>query len=122
MTFVAELIRQIRKGSASGYARAILANLGFLQETGAIGRNDAAGTYEVDVRRMRDAIDSLAGRYLRLQGDGDYAAALAFIPKAMDLTPALRADIERLEARRIPNAIRFRPAIDTRTGANAPTT
>ena len=111
VTYVAELIRQIRKGSASGYARANLANLGFLRETGAIGRNDAAGTYEVDVRRMRDAIDSLAGRYLRLQGEGDYAAALAFIPKAMDLTPALRADLERLEARSIPNAIRFRPAI-----------
>ena len=90
VTYVAELIRQIRKGSASGYARANLTNLGFLQETDAIGRDDAAGTYDVDARRMRDAIDSLAGRYLRLQGDGDYAAALSFIPKAIDLTPALR--------------------------------
>ena len=113
VTYTAELIRQIRKGSASGYARANLANLSFLRETGAIGRDNAAGTHAVDVRRMRDAIDALAGRYLRLQGDGDYAAALAFIPKAMDLTPALRADLERLAARSIPNAIRFRPAIDT---------
>ena len=121
VTYMAELIRQIRKGSASDYARANLANFGFLQETGAIGRDNAAGTYEVHVLRMREAIDSLAGRYLRLQGDGDYAAALAFIPKAMDLTPALRTDLDRLTAMDIPDAIRFRPAIDTMTGANRPT-
>jgi hypothetical protein len=89
VTYVAELVRQIRKGSASGYARANLANLSFLQEAGAIGR--------------------------------DYAAALAFIPKAMDLTPALTTDLERLAAKSIPNAIRFRPAIDKETGANTPT-
>ena len=51
VTYMAELIRQIRKGSASGYARANLANLGFLHEAGAIVRDDAAGTYAVDVRK-----------------------------------------------------------------------
>ncbi len=114
VTYTAELIRQIRKGSASGYARANLANLDFLLRAGAIRRDDVAGTYSIDVPLMRDAIDSLAGRYLRLQGDGDYAAALAFIPRAMDLTPALQADLDRLAARDIPNAIRFRPAIETK--------
>ena len=98
VTYVAELIRQIRKGSASGYARANLANLGFFAEAGAIRRDDAAATYEVDVRRMRDAIDSLAGRYLRLQGDGDYAAALTFIPKEIGLSPTLKVDLDRLAA------------------------
>ena len=115
VTYAAELIRQIRKGSASGYARANLANLDVLLGAGAIRRDDAAGTYEVDVRRMREAIDALAGRYLRLQGDGDYAGAQAFIPKAFDLTPALQADLDRLAAMGIPNAIRFRPAIETTT-------
>ena len=121
VTYMAELIRQIRKGSASGYARANLANLGFLHETGAIVRDNAEGTYAVDAGRMRGAIDSMAGRYLRLQGDGDYAAALRFIPKVMDLTPEVRADLDRLAANSIPNAIRFRPAIEMRTGGNGPT-
>ena len=61
VTYVAELIRQIRKGSASGYARANLTNLGFLQETDAIRRDDAAGTYDVDARRMRDAMTRWPG-------------------------------------------------------------
>jgi Peptidase family M49 len=121
VTYMAELIRQIRKGSASGYARANLANLEFLLGAGAIKRDDAARTYEVDVRQMRTAIDALAGRYLRLQGDGDYTAALAFIPKAMDLTPTLQADLDRLAAMNIPTAVRFRPAIETQTPANART-
>ena len=121
VTYAAELIRQIRKGSASGYARANLANLDVLLGAGALRRDDDAGTYEVDVRRMREAIDALAGRYLRLQGDGDYAGAQAFIPNAIDLTPALQADLDRLAAMSIPNAVRFRPAIETKALANAPT-
>ncbi len=121
ITYVAELIRQIRKGSASGYARANLANLQFLQGADAIKRDDAPGTYVVDAQRMREAIDALAGTYLRLQGDGDYRGAQAFIPKAMDLTVALQADLDRLAAMSIPTAIRFRPAVDTVTGASEPT-
>jgi hypothetical protein len=117
VTFVAELIRQTRKGSASAYARANLADLGFLQEAGAFRRDQAGGTYEVDVPLMREALDSLAEKYLRLQGDGDYAAAAAFIPKTMDIKPALQADLDRLAAANIPNAIRFRPAMDTMSDA-----
>jgi hypothetical protein len=60
---------------------------------------------------MRMAIDSLAERYLRLQGDGDYDASLAFVPKEMSLTPLLQGDLDRLEAARIPKAVRFLPAI-----------
>lgn len=114
--FAARLIRQIRYGPASGYARASLASLEVLLAAGAIRRDDTSGTYSVNGPLMRDAIDSLAGRYLRLQGDGDHASALAFIPMAMDLTPALRADLERLDAMGIPNAIRNWPAIDRHTG------
>jgi len=56
-----------------------------------------------------------------MQGDGDHDAALAFIPKAMDLTPALQADLDRLASMVIPNAIRFRPAIESETLANTST-
>jgi hypothetical protein len=112
VTFVADLIRQIRTGSASDEARASLANLGFLLEAGAISRDPGAGTYRVDVPTMRRAIDSLAEKYLRLQGDGDYEGAIAFIPKEIALGMTLKADLDRLAAANIPRALRFRPATD----------
>ncbi len=104
------MIRQIRRGSAPDEARASLANLGFLLEAGAISRDPGAGTYRVDVPTMRRAIDSLAEKYLRLQGDGDYEGAIAFIPKEIELSPMLKADLDRLAAANIPKAVRFRPA------------
>jgi hypothetical protein len=104
------MLRQIRKGSASEYARAGLANLAFFLEAGAVSRDPATGTYRVDVATMRGAIDSLAERYLRLQGDGDYADALAFIPKEIGLTPTLKIDLDRLAQANIPTGVRFMPA------------
>ena len=109
-TFVAEMLKQMRKGSASEYARAGLANLSFLLESGAVNRDPDTGTYRVDVAVMRGAIDSLAERYLRVQGDGDYRGALAFIPKEMELNPTLTDDLDRLAAANIPMGIRFVPA------------
>jgi hypothetical protein len=112
LTFVAEMLKQIRRGSASEYARAGLANLSFLLESGAVNRDRATGTFGVDVAVMRGAIDSLAERYLRLQGDGDYHGALTFIPKEMELGPTLTVDVDRLAAAKIPMGIRFVPATD----------
>jgi hypothetical protein len=111
-TFTAEMLRQMRKGSASEYARAGLANLGFLSEAGAIDRDHASGTYRVNVPAMRQAIDSLAEKYLRMQGDGDYDASIAFVPTEMAIGPILQGDLDRLEAANIPKGVRFLPAID----------
>jgi hypothetical protein len=115
VTFVAEMIRQIRKGSASDYARANLANLDFFLETGAISRDPATGSYRVDISTMRRTVDSLAEKYLRLQGNGDYEGTIAFIPKEVELSPTLKADLQRLEAANIPKSVRFRPATDLLT-------
>ena len=112
VTFVADTIRQLRSGSASVYARAGLANLGFLLERGAISRDPGTGTYRVDVLTMREAIDSLAEQYLHLQGDGDYDGSIAFIPKEFELSATLKIDLDRLAAANIPKAVRFRPATD----------
>jgi hypothetical protein len=109
-TFVVEMLRQIRKGSASEYARAGLANLAFFLEAGAVSRDPATGTYRVDVTTMQGAIDSLAEKYLRLQGDGDYDGALAFIPKEIGLRPTLKVDLDRLAEANIPMGVKFVPA------------
>src|SRR2546428_11344663 len=101
-----KILRQSRKGSASEFARACIANLGFLMDAGGIQRDPATGRYRVHVPAMRTAIESLAERYLHLQGDGDYVGALAFIPKQLEPTASLAADLGRLAAADIPTGIR----------------
>lgn len=112
--FTADMFNLIRRGAGSDHARANLANLRALLEAGAIKRDLRAQRYEVDVPTMRQAVDSLVARYLRLQGDGDYEAALAFIPKEMDLEPGLSADLDRLAAAKIPKGNWFHPAVTNR--------
>ena len=84
-------------------------------EAGAIRRDDAAGTYEVDVRRMREAIDPWQGDTFACRGTATTPARRPSSRRRCDLTPALQADLDRLAAMSIPNAIRFRPAIETTT-------
>jgi len=56
------------------------------------------------------------GKYLRLQGDGDYEGTIAFIPKEIELTPTLQVDLDRLAAANIPKSVRFGPATDLLMG------
>jgi hypothetical protein len=104
----------IRRGASSDHARNNLANLRALMEAGAIRRDPRTERYEVDVPTMRQAVDSLVATYLRFQGDGDYEGSLAFIPKEMDLEPALKADLDRLAAANIPKGNWFHPAVTRR--------
>ena len=120
VTFLAEMLHQIRKGSASAYARANLSDLGFFLERGAVSRDAGRGTYRVDVPTMSAAIDALAEKYLRLQGDGDFEGTVAFVPKEVELNPTLKLDLDRLAAANIPTAVRFRPSVDSLRGVDSP--
>jgi hypothetical protein len=56
---------------------------------------------------MRAAVDTLAGQILRFQGDGDYAAVKEFMATRATLSPTLRADLARLEAKGVPVDVVF---------------
>ena len=73
VTFLASIFRSIRFGAGDAHGRANAAQLSYFAEHGAFTRDSASGRYKVDVARMRVAVDSLASRILRFQGDGDYA-------------------------------------------------
>ena len=56
---------------------------------------------------MREAVDALASRILRFQGDGDYAGVTRFMSEQGKLTPTLQEDLARLGTRGIPVDIVF---------------
>jgi hypothetical protein len=107
-TFLAGMFRSIRFGAASAHGRANVARFNFFAELGAFARDSASGRYRVDHARMRTAIDSLAATILRLQGDGDYDAAVQFTARYGAVSGPLRQDLDRLEALGIPVDIVFR--------------
>jgi hypothetical protein len=112
VTFLAGLFRSVRFGAASAHGRANLAEFGFFREHGAFSRDEATGTYRVDFDRMRAAIDAYSEKVLRIQGDGDYDAAVAFLPKAGEMDEQLARDLAGLAAADIPTDIVFRQGME----------
>ena len=79
--------------------------LNYFKERGAYSRDPKTGTYRIHPERMRPAIESLAERLLRLQGDGDYKGAQVFLARYGQTDEDLQHDIERLEAAKLPLGI-----------------
>jgi hypothetical protein len=112
VTFLAGIIRSVRFGAADAHGRANMVTFSFLASQGAFVRDSASGTYRVDQARMAAAVDSLAGKILRLQGTGDYAGTTAFYDTSATIGPVLQADLDRLRSKGIPVDIIFEQGTD----------
>jgi Peptidase family M49 len=112
VTFLAGIFRSIRFGAASAHGRANAAELSFLGEQGAFTRDSASGRYRVDLPRMRAAVDSMAARILRFQGDGDYEGVTRFMTERATIPPLLQRDLDRLASEGIPVDIVFEQGTD----------
>lgn len=112
VTYLAGLFRSVRFGAADAHGRANMAQFDFFKAAGAFSRDEASGTYRVDAAKMRAAIDAYSEKVLRIQGDGDYAAAIAFLPKAGVMDPQLEADLESLATADIPTDVVFKQGME----------
>jgi hypothetical protein len=115
VTFLAGILRSIRFGAANAHGRANAAELSFLEERGAFTRDSASGRYRVDFRRMRAAVDSMAGVILRYQGDGDYPGVRDFMAARTRIPAPLQGDLDRLATKGIPVDIVFEQGVDLMT-------
>jgi hypothetical protein len=102
VTFLAGIFRSIRFGAASAHGAANLLRFNYFRQAGAFSRDAATGTYRVESEKMQAAADSLSGRILRLQGDGDYEGASRFLDEMGLMGRELEADLRRIAAAGIP--------------------
>lgn len=107
VTFLAGIFRSIRFGASSAHGIANTLRFNFFREAGAFSRDPESGTYRVNFDRMQAAVDALSEKILRLQGDGDYAGAAAFVDAMGGIGKQLQADLDRLEQADIPVDIVF---------------
>jgi len=107
VTFVAGIIRSVRWGASNAHAQANMIEFNYFEDHGAFERDVATGTYHVNADKMKQAVASLAARIIKLQGDGDYAAASKVLATEGTVRPQLQKDLERLTAKSIPADIVF---------------
>jgi hypothetical protein len=113
ITFMAGIFRSIRFGAASAHGKANLIRFNFFLERGAFARNEE-GKYLVDMEKMQAASTELTQVILKLQGDGDYIVADAFVKKYAVIGEQLQADLNRLDGLSIPKDIYYKqgPAVN----------
>lgn len=111
-TFLAGIFRSVRFGASSAHGRANSIAFNYFQRSQAFSRDSASGTYRIDAEKMRAAVDSLSGKILRLQGDGDYDGAKALLADIGALGEEVNSDLARLEEAGIPVDIVFEQGLE----------
>jgi len=101
VTFLAGIFRSIRFGASSAHGVANLLRFNYFEQEGAFSR-DESGAYRVNMDRMQDAVRGLSEKIIRLQGDGDYEGAAAFVAEMGAIDDELAGDLARLENAGIP--------------------
>jgi hypothetical protein len=107
VTFLAGIFRSVRFGASSAHGVANMIRFNFFEQAGAFSRDEASGTYRVNVPEFEQAVRDLSQRILTLQGDGDYAGVDALVAEMGQVGPQLQADLDRLASAAIPVDIVF---------------
>ena len=112
VTFMASIFRSIRFGAASSHGKANMMRFNYFKEQGAFTRDAETGTYKVDFEKMTEAMNTLGGKILTIQGDGDYEKARKMVDEMSVIKEQLKNDLERLTKAGIPRDIRFEQGKD----------
>ena len=92
-SYVGDLFRSIRFGTAEAHAQAEMMEFNYLSERGAIRRN-ASGRYAIDYAKMPGAMADLAKELLEIEATGDRARAENWFAKYGTMPEDLKASLK----------------------------
>ncbi len=107
VTFMASIFRSIRFGVTSAHGVANMVRFNYFKEKEAFTRDPEKGTYRVNFEKMQEAMNTMGGEILKMQGEGDYEAAKYLIEERGGIGETLRKDLDRIDAAGVPTDIRF---------------
>ena len=107
VTFFAGIFRSSRFGAASAHGKANMLSLKYFADHDAFVYQED-GYYRVNLDEMKKAVESLVGKILTVQGDGDYETAKTWVEGDGVMTDNLRKDLDRVNAEGIPVDIVFK--------------
>lgn len=97
VTYLVGLFRSIRFGAEDAHGQANIAQMAFLKEQGALGRDDK-GNWVIHFDKFHAGVTALAKTLLELQAEGNYEGAKQFLAKYGEVTADIKADIEKMNA------------------------
>lgn len=106
-TFIASVVRSTRFGAVDATGRANIVIYNYLLRKGAITRNLAEKAYDINFEIAESALRELCAEVLKLQAEGDAAAAVEFMALYSVEGETLAEDIVKMEKAKIPVDIVF---------------
>lgn len=115
-TYIAGILRSVRFGAASSHGKANMMCFNYMEKAGAFSR-DAKGQYVIDFQKAKEAMNGWAELILKTQGDGNVEFAAKYRAENGGITPALQADLDKINGAGIPRDITFIQGVDVLFGA-----
>jgi hypothetical protein len=86
----------VRFGITEAHGKGVALQFNYLMDEGAIKANEAAGTFDIDGSRIKEAVRKLTSEILTIQAQGDYGKAKAMIEKYAVIRPVMQKALDRL--------------------------
>lgn len=115
-TYIAGILRSVRFGAASSHGKANMMCFNYMEKAGAFSR-DAKGQYVIDFEKAKEAMNGWAALILQTQGNGNIEFATKYRAENGGITPALQADLNKINEAGIPRDITFIQGVDVLLGA-----
>ena len=107
ITFIAGILRSVRFGATEAHGVANIMCYNYFKEHGAFTR-DSQGKYVINVDKAREAARSWAALIIKMEGDGDMAAAKAYSEQHGKIGAELQNDLNAIRDANIPRDIVYR--------------
>lgn len=114
-TYIAGILRSVRFGAASSHGKANMMCFNYMEKAGAF-LHDAKGQYVIDFGKAKEAMNGWAALILQTQGDGNVEFATKYRAENGGITPALQADLDKINSAGIPRDITFIQGADILLG------
>ncbi len=114
-TYIAGILRSVRFGAASSHGKANMMCFNYMEKAGAFSR-DAKRQYVIDFEKAKEAMNGWAALILQTQGDGNIEFATKYRAENGGITPALQADLNKINEAGIPRDITFIQGVDVLLG------
>jgi hypothetical protein len=95
-TYLASAFRSVRFGVTEAHGKGMALQFNYLLDKGAFTL-DAAGTFAVDVPKMKSAVRDLTHDLLTIEAEGNYAGAKRMLDSLAVIRPAMRKALDGLK-------------------------
>jgi hypothetical protein len=90
------MFRSVRFGITEAHGRGVAMQFNYLTDEGAIGYDEAAGTFSVDSSKIKDGVRKLTHDLLTLEAEGSYAKAKEMLDRFALIRPQMKQALDRL--------------------------